>query len=75
MNVSSSDITVEAAYSYLQSLVFSLPRSENISYPSATVYSNEATYDVGDIVSYENNYYQCIVAITVAEEWNSAHWN
>ena len=75
MNVDSEDITVEAAYSYLQSLVFSNPRNENISYPTSTDYSNEATYDVGDIVSYENNYYQCIIAITVAEEWNSAHWN
>lgn len=79
MNVSSSDITVQAAYEYLNSLVFCAARSESITYPTATVYSSTATYAIGDIVSYTSdsvtNYYKCIVEITEGETFTPAHWS
>ena len=74
MNVNAEDITVAAAYDYLHTLVFCDTRSETISYPTATVYSATSTYDIGDIVSYNDAYYECIVEISTAEAWNSEHW-
>ena len=80
MNVSTADVTVASAYSYLTTLVFSDTRTESISYPTATEYSSSATYAVGDIVSYtdsgteETNYYRCLVEITEGEEFTPAHW-
>ena len=46
----------------------------------APPYDNTATYSVGDYVTHGDNasqnsgVYRCTTAITVAEEWNSAHW-
>ena len=40
----------------------------------APVYSNAATYNVGDLVTYANRIYRCVVAITTPEEWTGAHW-
>ena len=40
----------------------------------APEYSEEATYDVGDYVTYENTLYKCNSEITTAEEWNPEHW-
>ena len=40
----------------------------------APEYSEEATYDVGDYVTYENTLYKCNSKITTAEEWNPEHW-
>lgn len=37
-------------------------------------YDSTATYDIGDTVYYNSNVYTCIVAISVAEEFNSNHW-
>lgn len=70
-----SEINVNNAYQQLVNLVFANPRQEDISYPGATAYSAESTYAVGDIVIYENNYYQCVVEIDTAEAWNAEHWS
>ena len=40
----------------------------------APEYDNTATYEVGDLVTYNGQLYQCNTQITVAEEWNSEHW-
>ena len=40
----------------------------------APLYDNTSTYAVGDIVAYEKELYRCTTAISIAEEWNSAHW-
>ena len=40
----------------------------------APVYSNTATYEVGDRVRYGYNIYECKTAITTAESWNASHW-
>ena len=40
----------------------------------APVYDSTATYEEGDYVIYQNDFYKCTSAITVAEAWNSAHW-
>lgn len=40
----------------------------------APVYSASATYAVGDYVTYSNQLYRCITAITTAEAWTAAHW-
>ena len=80
MNISTADITVAAAYSYLTTLVFTDTRTESVSYPTATVYSSTSTYSIGDIVSYtdseteETNYYRCLVDITEGEAFTPAHW-
>lgn len=37
-------------------------------------YSNTATYDLDDVVVYENVPYYCIAAITNPEEFNPEHW-
>ena len=44
------------------------------SFPSCETYSPTATYDINDYVIYSDALYRCIVAITVGEAWNSAHW-
>lgn len=40
----------------------------------APVYSTSSTYDLGDLVIYNNNLYECTTAITTAESWTAAHW-
>ena len=37
-------------------------------------YDATATYNVGDIVIYQNNLYKCNTAISTAESWTAAHW-
>ncbi len=37
-------------------------------------YDSTATYNVGDLVTYNNNIYQCKITIATAEAWNSDHW-
>lgn len=37
-------------------------------------YDNTSTYAVGDYVYHNDLIYKCKTAISVAEEWNSAHW-
>lgn len=44
------------------------------SFPSCETYSPSATYAINDYVIYSSALYRCIVAIPVAEAWNSAHW-
>lgn len=39
-----------------------------------SIYSPTATYDVGDITSYNGTLYVCKVAITTPEAWNADHW-
>lgn len=41
----------------------------------AEEYDSTETYAVGDFCTYEGVLYKCIVAITVAEAWNSSHWD
>ena len=41
----------------------------------APAFSSESTYDVGDIVTYENVMYKCIAAVTAAGPWNSNQWD
>lgn len=38
------------------------------------VYSSSETYEVGDIVIYNNKLYKCSTAIGTAEAWDSTHW-
>lgn len=40
----------------------------------APVYSSSSTYNEGDYVIYQNDFYKCISAITVAESWTPARW-
>lgn len=40
----------------------------------APAYSASATYSVGDIVTYKGSLYRCKVEISIAEQWNDAHW-
>lgn len=40
----------------------------------APIYDATSTYAVGDAVTYNNQLYQCIVAIETAEAWTAAHW-
>lgn len=37
-------------------------------------YDSTATYDIGDIVYYSNYVYTCIIAVSVAEEFDYNHW-
>lgn len=37
-------------------------------------YDNTQVYGVGTLCSYNGNMYRCTTAITVAENWNPAHW-
>lgn len=41
----------------------------------APMYDDTATYDVGDIVTYESNLYKCITAISTAETFDSTKWS
>lgn len=41
----------------------------------AEEYDDTATYAIGDFVTYEGVLYKCIVAIAVAESWDSTHWD
>lgn len=41
----------------------------------AEEYDDTATYAVGDFVTYMGVLYKCIVAIAVAESWDSTHWD
>ena len=38
------------------------------------LYDSTATYELGDIVMYQKELYECTTAIPVAEEWDSTHW-
>ena len=38
-------------------------------------YDNTKTYSLGEYCLYNNILYKCIVAITMAENWNPEHWN
>ena len=40
----------------------------------APAYSTSSTYDLGDLVVYNNELYECTTAITTAEAWTAAHW-
>lgn len=40
----------------------------------APAYDQTSTYAVGDLVMYETVLYKCIIAITVAEAWDSTKW-
>lgn len=40
----------------------------------AADYDPTATYDAGDYCVYHNELFVCTTVITVAEEWNSSHW-
>ena len=40
----------------------------------APPYDQTSTYEVGDLVMYENLLYKCIIAITVAEAWDATKW-
>lgn len=40
----------------------------------APAYDQTSTYDVDDLVMYENLLYKCITAITVAEAWDATKW-
>lgn len=42
--------------------------------PLPADYDSSSTYAVGDFVTYNDNIYICISAISTAEAWNSAHW-
>lgn len=42
---------------------------------SDAVYNNTATYSVGNVVWYSNNYYRCKTAISTAEEFNASNWS
>lgn len=37
-------------------------------------YSNTATYKVGDLCIHESTIYECITAVTAAEDFNTAKW-
>ena len=41
----------------------------------ADEYDNTSTYSEGDYVIYENELYICNTDISIAEEWDSAHWS
>lgn len=41
----------------------------------ADPYDPNSTYDVGDIVVYQNKLYVCKTAISTAEAWTAAHWD
>lgn len=41
----------------------------------AAGYSNLSTYDVGDIVTYNKRMYQCDIAVTVPEAFDSGKWS
>ena len=40
----------------------------------APEYDSEATYEVGDYVTYSGDIYRCTTAITTEEAWTAAHW-
>lgn len=40
----------------------------------APAYSNAATYNVGDLCTYQGKLYSCSTAISTAEDWTAAHW-
>ena len=40
----------------------------------APTYSTSLTYDLGDLVIYNYNLYECTTAIPTAESWTAAHW-
>ena len=37
-------------------------------------YDSTKTYELGELVWYENDLYKCTTAITTAEAWTAAHW-
>lgn len=40
-----------------------------------TLYSNTATYEVGDYVVHSGAYYECKTAISTPEEWTASKWD
>lgn len=42
---------------------------------SAALYSDEATYHVGDQCRHGDSIYECNTTIDTPESWNSSHWN
>lgn len=40
----------------------------------APAYSNAATYNVGDLCTYQGTLYSCSTQISTAEDWTAAHW-
>ena len=40
----------------------------------APAYSNAATYNVGDLCTYQGTLYTCNTQISTAEDWTAAHW-
>ena len=41
---------------------------------SPDYYDATATYNVGDVIIYQNDLYECNTAISTAEAWTAAHW-
>lgn len=41
---------------------------------SASEFSTSSTYSVGDLVTYNDKYYQCTAAVTEAGAWSEASW-
>lgn len=40
----------------------------------ASAYSTSSTYQVGEYVTYDGDFYRCITDISTAEAWTPAHW-
>lgn len=51
-----------------------LNENGNAEVTSAPEYNRSKKYEKGDIVSYNDSQYYCIVDITTPEAWNDAHW-
>lgn len=47
----------------------------NINKGLAPAYSNTATYNVGDLCTYQGDLYVCSTQISTAEEWTATHWS
>lgn len=52
---------------YISNLMVSLGLNED-------TYVNSLIYEVGDLIVYNHTIYECITAISVAEEFNSSNW-
>ena len=67
LNIMSGNLSGNTSFAFNFNVTGSLSET-------ATAYSNTSTYNVGDVVIYNSNFYKCIVKIETVESFNPAKW-
>lgn len=68
LNATAEDLSYDGSTSTTKDMI------DNSLFNEAEQYKNNVTYAIGDYCTHDGMLYQCLSAITSAEEWTPAHW-